>query len=212
MRWSAIRKIWSLCKTAFPKKAVWPEIPYRFAKEGEIKLFDMESGKHIGQVRYETYPGKILFKLKDLFDEVPLEKKESLAFLVNRVKTSDFVKTEKLGCLLAKNYSGQDLFHQASILYEQKDQSLQFDQWLALNEFPEEIIKIADKNKYKKYQRVRINNPLSMEHNEMGVILDIKGDKKKGFMYLVLVDGSSRPMWFDQNSLHINLSGVIVNV
>jgi hypothetical protein len=211
MRWLAIQKVWSLCKAAFPKKALWPDVPYRFGKQGGIKVFDMESGKQVTEVKYETHPNKIVFKAKDLFEEIPLEKKDGLAFSVNRVKTSDFIRTQKLGSLLAKNYSGEDLLYQASLLYEQEPQSLQFDQWLASNEFPDEIVKIAEKKKYKKYQRVRINNPLSMEHNEMGVILDIVGDRKKGLRYLIMVDGSSQPMWFDQNSLHMNLSGVIVN-
>lgn len=211
MRWTAIKKIWGLCKLAFPGKKVWPDVPFRFSKEGDVPVFDRSSGKEIGSIHYSTLPHKMLFTVGGIFDEVSLEKTPSLSFSVSQTKLSEIATPVKIGATLSSNYDGEELLEKAEAAYQAEPHSLSFESWVAVNEFPQEMIMMAEKKKYDRYQRVRIVDPTCMEHNEMGVILDIRGDRNKGFQYLILVDGSSKPLWFNQNSLKFNLSGVIVN-
>jgi hypothetical protein len=101
--------------------------------------------------------------------------------------------------------------------------------WLERNEFPLEIItpvidglhnlgrevsedyfnlKTAKpKSQFIVYQRVRISNPASMEHQECGRILAAKGGGKDPEWYLVLVDGSEKPLWFPASSLDLDAAG-----
>jgi len=211
MRWSVIKKIWTLAKAAFPKERLFPDVPLSFAKEGKIGLVDPKTGKKEAEISYFTTPDKMILRLKDFQEEVPLPKRNTLSFLTNAIKTDEFVQTQKLGKLLSQNYQNEGLLSIAAKIYEGKGETKSFEQWLEENEFPEKILRIAAKKTHDRYQRVRIRNPLSMEHNEMGVILDVVGDKNKNFKYLVLVDGSSKPQWFDQNSISTNLAGVIID-
>lgn len=209
MRWEAIRKVWPLCKLAFPNGPVWPDVPHRLSKEGGICIYDIKSGKKVGEVKYKTINDKINFSLNNIFEDLKLERKSSVSFDVKSIKTSEFIKKISIGKSMSANYSGEKLLDFAEKIYANGPKSLTLEQWLLCNEFPDETIIIAEKKKYKEYQRVRIKNTSSMEYNEMGVILDISGDKKKGFNYLVLVDGSEKPIWFNQSSLNFNLSGAL---
>jgi len=211
MRWPVIKKIWMLAKAAFPQERLFPDVPLSFAKEGKIGLIDPKTGKKEAEIAYFTTPDKMIFRLKDLQEEISLSKRSTLSFSTNIIKTDEFIQAQKLGKLLSQNYQNEGLFSIAAKIYEGKGETKSFDQWLEENEFPEKILKIATKKKYDRYQRVRIKNPISMEHNEIGVVLDIVGDKKNNFKYLVLVDGSSKPQWFDQNSVSTNLAGVIID-
>lgn len=56
--------------------------------------------------------------------------------------------------------------------------------------------------------RVRIDNPVSMEHNELGTIMGIRGDHMNGWYYAVLVDGSSKPIWVPKETLKPNKAGL----
>ena len=183
MRWPAIKKIWYLCKLAFPEKTVWPDVPYRFQRIGGVKVFDLESGDEVGEVSYETYPNKIVFKVKELFEEIPFEKKDVLSFTVGKQclsQVSGMSSIFSVGRSLSKHYEGDELLEKARLVYDSEAHSLPFERWLAVAQFPDEILKLAESKKYKGYQRVRVVNPTSSEYNEMGVILDIQGDKRKG--------------------------------
>ena len=65
--------------------------------------------------------------------------------------------------------------------------------------------------KFQEYDRVRVMHPTSMEYQECGRVLEYKGTPKHGFWYLVLVDGSDRPLWFPEESLEKDAAGEIVD-
>jgi hypothetical protein len=60
--------------------------------------------------------------------------------------------------------------------------------------------------KFKDYERVRVLDPMSMEYQEIGQILMSKRTKK-GRVYLILVDGSSKPAWFHEDHVAENMAG-----
>jgi hypothetical protein len=105
------------------------------------------------------------------------------------------------------------------------------ESWLKRNGFPEDMItptleglhglgheavegsfnlKAANpKHSFDAYQRVRIVQPSSMEHQECGKVLEVRGGGKDPEWYLVLVDGSEKPLWFPSSSLAPDEAGAI---
>ena len=60
---------------------------------------------------------------------------------------------------------------------------------------------MSEGREFKDYQKVRVKDAASMEYQEVGQIMDCKGSYGKGYWYLVLVDGSSKPQWFAEEDL-----------
>jgi hypothetical protein len=56
-------------------------------------------------------------------------------------------------------------------------------------------------SKYKIFERVRVRDAASMEYQECGQILDVRGTKNDGYFYTVLVDGSESPLEFAEENL-----------
>jgi hypothetical protein len=70
--------------------------------------------------------------------------------------------------------------------------------------------KHVGKRKFKDYERVRVMDPLSMEYQEIGQILMSKRTKG-GRAYLILVDGSSKPIWVREDNVAENMAGAAPN-
>jgi hypothetical protein len=66
---------------------------------------------------------------------------------------------------------------------------------------PDEKKRPQQGRKFKDYEKVRVKDSASMEYQEAGQVLDCKGSYGKGYWYLVLVDGSSKPQWFAEEDL-----------
>lgn len=71
------------------------------------------------------------------------------------------------------------------------------------------MVKVAKpslKKRFEKYDRVRIVDVASMDYMECGYVMEMatKGEKR---YCLVLVDGSSKPLWFDQDLLDPDMAG-----
>jgi len=69
----------------------------------------------------------------------------------------------------------------------------------------------VQKRKFEEHQRVRVNHPTARDYQECGRVIEIKGDPRSGYWYLVMVDGSSAPMWFPQKALGPDEAGIVIN-
>lgn len=67
-----------------------------------------------------------------------------------------------------------------------------------------------NKDKYDVNEKVRVNNPMSMEYQECGRVLESRGNAKDGTWYLVMVDGSGIPRWFAEEEIGADEAGAIV--
>ena len=66
---------------------------------------------------------------------------------------------------------------------------------------PEQKKKPQQGREFKDYEKVRVKDATSMEYQEAGQVLECKGSYRKGYWYLILVDGSSKPRWFAEDDL-----------
>jgi hypothetical protein len=73
------------------------------------------------------------------------------------------------------------------------------------------VAKRKKKRKFTDYQRVRVMDPRLMDHNEAARILDVHRDKDRNDWYLVIVDGSERPIWLNEKQLEPNEAGAVID-
>jgi hypothetical protein len=59
------------------------------------------------------------------------------------------------------------------------------------------------------YQKVRVVDPRIMDHNEGARILDRHRDGEDSDWYLVIVDGSEKPIWLNERQLEPNKAGMV---
>lgn len=121
------------------------------------------------------------------------------------------------GRVVASRYSGAELHEKLASLASTDLGSVDHESvsgWLESEGLPAEMTEpvcaalglpsrtvLAYGKKFEEYDKVRVNAPLSMEHQECGQVLIVKGSYAEGYWYLVLVDGSSEPTWFPEESL-----------
>lgn len=72
-------------------------------------------------------------------------------------------------------------------------------------------MKWANKKGFEVNQRVRINKPESMEHQECGRVIESKGKGNEPIWHLVHVDGSEKPEWFPEMALETDDAGMVVD-
>lgn len=227
-RWSVITKAWEIAHASFPDKKIWVNVPYKLTTSGNMNIFDLDSKQQVGVVPYraEARRGQVILTMMYAGRHVELEIPHinTRSFKVMASKLSDC----KLGEIVSSQYDGDELIKKVCQIIEAEDIDKEIiKQWLINNNFPDISKKVlahfnqdtlvktakgpaAPKPRYEKYQKVRIVNPKSMEHMELGTIKDIKGTKKDGFYYMVLVDGSSEESVFHESLLQPNFAGVAI--
>jgi hypothetical protein len=72
-------------------------------------------------------------------------------------------------------------------------------------------MKWANKKGFDANQRVRVNSPGSMEHQECGRVIDSRGKGNEPTWYLVHVDGSEKPAWFPEVALGTDDAGKVID-
>lgn len=159
--------------------------------------------------------------------EVGLERRSAVGFKVDSMRVAMPKLIDVDGeAVMAKYPDREELFDKVALLAggEVTDQRELFS-WLASHGFqakeilagvarrlalprgawPYNNTRVADKEhpkaKFDRYERVRVDDDTSMEHMECGQVLDISGKYKDGYAYLVIVDGSSKPVWIPEASL-----------
>lgn len=219
MRWALTKRFWNLCKSALPEKDFWLSVPFSLPSKGGVKVYEQTSGQEIGEVKFTVAAkyGKTIVtaSINGLYDEIAFKKKRPIT-----VKASKSPFELKIGEVLNEDLSQSDLDSLANIYLESNSD---FEEWIqkhGLNHISSHIserlieagaltAKTKTEPTYKVNDRVRIDNPASMEHNEMGTITGIRGDYMNGWYYSVLVDGSSKALWFAKEMVKPNMAGVV---
>lgn len=211
--WELTKKCWKIASDAFPnEKGVLVDIPCRLGMSGSLRVLSSD-GKELGDIAYKASVSGdspfFVLSLKDKKEYVDVEKFASMSFPAARkidgAKVMDWYgdnAAEPIAALAAA--SGVERTEE------------RISQWILANGFAgcdsdavlEHLGVTAAKRLFENMEKIRINNPSSMEHQEGGRIMKHKR-MDGGFIYLVLVDGSSYPKWFAEEHLSKNTVGEV---
>lgn len=213
--WAFTKKCWNIAKEAHPGCIL--DMPQKLASSGTISIFDLKGlsegdGDPCGKLEYESVPGeKPYYSIscggKREYVQIPRFGEMSFP-MARHIDASKVLSvndaTEAISALAAANGVSDEPG---------------LARWMLANGFGGEdheavmaklgIRRVTAKQKlFEDMEKVRVNDPSSMEHGEGGRIQEHK--KKDGeFVYLVLVDGSDRPEWFMERHLSKNTVGEI---
>ena len=233
-----MKAAWSLARKSFPDKRVFVESLPRVLSRGEAPVRDLETGERLGSVAYEDRGGDLRVSIgpeemilrKDR-KEVSIEASSDTYQIRLGANEEDPVR------IVSSSSDPVDLGRRLAMLIStSKDSSEELSDdyvrsWVSRKGFDSSVValvvdaikseagdrrpfnlKVAKgKNRFDVNDKVRVIYETSMEYQECGRVLEVKGDNKDGYWYSVLVDGSGDPLWFPESSLDNDLSGVIVD-
>lgn len=230
-RWEVVKKAWALARKRFPDvERVFVDTPRKFKGSGSCRVYDLSKPEApIGSMSYAVMHANgsahVSLSLDGESLAVGMPRKAGAEFKVDsiRVAMPNLVSID--GRVVAARYPDEsELCEKIALLAEGHvaDQR-ELRSWMAHYEFPTALmpkvaskmglprggwfnVRVADndkhpKAKFDKFEKVRVDDEDSMEHMECGQVLDIRGKFKDGYNYLVLVDGSSKPVWIPESSL-----------
>jgi hypothetical protein len=216
---------------------LYVDVPEHLGRKGRCSVHDLDKEEILGNVLYEAVPvdGRPVLKIELNGATTAIAMPRVNQALHTSITTMKFGKMSEIDPkLMAQNCT--DVFELGKkvallIATELKKNASRDDvvRWIDKHGFPYEMliptleglgvlgyeinsssfnIKTANSRfKYKEYQRVRIVSPMSMDHQECGRIFEARGGGKDPEWYLVLVDGSEKPLWFPELSLTTDDAG-----
>lgn len=189
--WDLTKKAWALARKKFPSvESLYVQVPDRFAASGECAVYDLRSPHApIAMMKYAlNYGGGdkayVSLSIDDTVGRAKLLPVKSASVAVGSSRVQIGLPSAVLGAVMRK-YQGEELCQAAALL------------GIGLKT-------AADKHpqrKFREYDKVRVVDDRSMEYQETGQILECKGTKRDGYWYLLLVDGSSKPVWAPEEAL-----------
>lgn len=214
IRWNFIKECRQLASMLYGD-SIFVEIPKRIELNGNLNI--IKDNKKIDEISYSSSVTPE-YKIIKINSKNKPDNTTSISFPKNTEKTASIeFPLVKLGGIRSKNIiEGNSnvnnklasiiAYHSSGIKENISDESV--EKWLESNDFGSERkdsvvselktlgigIFAKKRGHYQTGEKVRINNPNSMEHNEQGTVLKRKRHKDT-FYYLVLVDGSSAPVW-----------------
>jgi hypothetical protein len=213
MTWDITKKCWKLASDGFPdEKGIFVDIPPRMGASGTCPIYAL-NGKRIGEISYKSVvSGEKPFFALSLNDKkayVNIPRFVGMEFPASRkIEASKII--ERYGDGVEVQIAA--LVASAGVPLTETDVS----KWMLSNGFAtcdsSKVIAalgvVAGRRQFEDMEKVRVNNPSSMEHNEGGRVMHHKR-MDGGFIYLVLVDGSSEPKWFAEKHLGKNTVGEV---
>lgn len=188
-------------------------------------------GETIATISYDMRPGRVKLALNNATSEVDSPKMACGASVQLAVKKAEVeIDPELLSkrypdkAELARQVAVLMIGHRSGIRQASKLTPGQVSGWLRDKGFDEALfqpvcaelkslgvetagfnLRVArdprPNSKYKIFQRVRVKDATSMEYQECGQILDVRGTKNDGYFYTILVDGSESPLEFAEGDI-----------
>jgi len=231
VRWEVTKRAWALAKKEFPETRVFVDMPKRFKSSGMCLVYDLSApDQAMASIHYNVKHANgmahVVLSMGGSQQEVGLGRSAAVEFKVDSTRVAMPKLTLVDGqAVMAKYPDREELCDKVALLAGGVSDQRELFSWLASHGFPaKEILagvskrmalprgewpynnrRQADKEhpraRFDRYEKVRVDDDTSMEHMECGQVLDIRGKFKDGYAYLVIIDGSSKPVWIPESSL-----------